>query len=435
MEAVTDLNTVREAKAVYTAEQDVIATCVLEPERMQSLALDPRHFTEGPNRQLWETLLALHAEGAPIDLSFVFERLEESGYENAKGYLLTLVSEYIPANFEAKVQQIWRHGQKVEFWSQLERAYRDRDESEIVRIGEEIQLRIAEGSSRPTLASVDVAYQSMVDEWAAQRERPRMTWGLKRMDAKVKGIQPTRLVVIGARPRMGKTAMAVHMALANAREGRRVGFISVEQSMEELTARMLCNLSQRDMEWVSGETRPPEPDAARIDEAKRRLRSLPITICDQTPMTIGQCAGWARTLVQRRGCEMLVVDYIQKIRGKGRDRREQVEDVVSGLKDIARQLKVPVVALAQMSRDAEGRAPTLADFADASAIEKEADIAIGLHREELKEDRGELRAGELSPIIELLVLKNRHGRADMRGEAFYRGSCFRFEDVDGRYAE
>lgn len=429
MEAVTDLAAVRQHRACYAAEQDILAACVLTPEKLHTVSLDPRHFTEGPNRHIWETLLALQAEGEPIDTVFVLERLDAAGYREDGTYLLTLLAEHNPANFAEKVRLVWQHAQKREFWEQLERAYRKRDEAEIVRIGEEIQLRLAEGSRRPTLASVDVAYQSMVDEWAAERERPKMTWGISRMDRAVRGIQPTRLIIIGARPRMGKTAMAIHIALANARAGRSVGIISVEQSMEELTARMLCNLSQRPMDWVTGESRAPQPDIARIDEAKQEIRRLPIVICDQTPMTIGQCAGWARTLVHRRQCEMIIVDYVQKLSGRAQERHREVGEVVSGLKDIARQLKVPVVALAQMNRDAEGRRPTMADLKDSGAIEQEADIIVGLHRDEDKD------TGELSSVTELLVLKNRHGRADMRGEAWYRGECFRFEDVEGRYAK
>lgn len=417
----------RDSKAVYAAEQDVIAGCIRSPERLQTVTLDPKHFTAGPNRRLWETLLALHAEGEPIDTITVLERLEDIGHREECTYVGELLSNCLDTNWEHKARLLFKHGEKVLFWAQIEQAYKRRDEAEIVRIGEDIQMRLAEGSRRAVMASVQVAYQAMTEEWSASRSRPKLTWGVAALDKHLKPMEPTRLHVIAARPRMGKTAIAVHIALANAKAGRKVGFISLEQSMEELTARLLCNLSGCPYEWVRGDEEVPLPDRDRIVEAKMRLCDLPIMINDATPMTIGQLQGWARTLVQRHGCELLIVDYVQKIGGKAKERHMEIAYVAMGLKDIARQLKVPVLALAQANRDAEGKRPTMSNIRDSGFIEQEADQIIALHREETAD-------GELSRECELLVLKNRHGRGDLIVRALYRGECFRFEELDRRYS-
>ena len=416
----------RDSKAVYAAEQDVVAGCLRDPDRLNRISLDPRHFTAGPNRRIWEALLALQAEGEPIDLVTVMERLEDAGHREDCTYLGELLTNCLDSNWEHKARTLFKHGEKVHFWTQLERAFHNRDEAEIVRIGEEIQLRLAEGSRRAVLAPVGTAYQSMVEEWAASRARPKLTWGIAALDRHLKPMEPTRLHIVVARPRIGKTALAGHVAVANAKAGRKVGIISLEQSMEELTARFLCNLSGCGYEWVRGDEDVPAPDARKISDAKARLCDLPILINDATPMTIGQLAGWARTMVQRHGCELLIVDYVQKIGGKAKERHMEIAYVAMGLKDIARQLKVPVLALAQANRDAEGKRPSMSDIRDSGFIEQEADQIIALHREQTTD-------GELSRECELLVLKNRHGRGDMLIRSFYRGECFRFEELDQRY--
>lgn len=416
-----------QSKAAYAAEQDVIAGCVLKPERIGMTALEPKHFHPGPNRELWECLLALHAEGESIDTVVVAERCEQIGKRENFAYLVDLVAGFIDANWEYKANLVYRRSQQIDLWQQIERAMNTKDEAIIVAVAEAITQRVAKGSSRAVQAGIDTAYQSMVDEWAASKERPKFTWGLSALDKHLKPMEPTRLHVVVARPGMGKTAFALNVAIANARAGKKVGIISLEQSMEELTARCLCILAQAPMEWIREGGAPPN-DVRNIDAAKKILRDLPVMINDATPMTISQLQGWARALVRRYGCEMIVIDYIQKIAGPGRERHMEVANAVMGLKDIARIHKVPVLALAQAKRDAEGRRPTMSDIRDSGFIEQEADQIIAIHRDQDSD-------GVRSNIAELLVLKNRHGESDMLIKSTYRGAMYRFEAFEGRYAD
>ena len=419
----------KEHFARYAAEQDVIAGVVRTPHRLNTLSLEPKHFTEGPNRDLWETLLALQAEGEPIDTITIAERCEAIGKRENFTYLGTLLTETTDTNFDYKANLIYRQSQTVEFWKQIERAMKNRDEAEIVRIGEDIQLRLATRSKRAVQAPINIAYQSMLDEWDEARTQPKTTWGLSDLDKTLKSLIPTRLYVVAARPGMGKTAFALNVALANARAGKKVGFISVEQSMEELTARSLCILSGCPMEWVTGEDPQTDLDIRRIDEAKQELIKLPLMINDATPMTIAQLKGWARSLIQRYKCEFLIVDYIQKIGGdREKERHMEVAHVAMGLKDIARIHKVPLLALAQAKRDAEGRRPTMSDLRDSGFIEQEADLILALHREKDEE------TGQRDNVCEVLVLKNRHGQSDLRIKTYYRGGNYQFEAFTSRHA-
>ena len=415
-------------KAMYAMEQDVIAGCIADPERLTKVALDPKHFTFGPNRDLWSLLLGMQAEGEPIDSVTLAARCEESSKRECIPYLFELVGNFIDSNWEHKAERVYKASKRADFWSLVERAVEARDEAGIVGAAEAITQMRAPGSRRAVQADVAIAYQSMRDEWAAAKLRPQLTWGIKGLDKAFKPMQPTRLYVAAARPGGGKTALAVNVALANARAGKRVGFVSIEMSMEELSLRLLCAISGRPEEWVRGDDpQMPLGDVRTIDEAKRELISLPIIINDQTPMSLPQLQTWSRSLVQRQGCELLIVDYLQKVTGVAKERRDRVSDTAEALKDIARQHKVPVLALAQLRRDAEGRRPTLSDLGDSSAIEKEADVVMALHREVSKDPT------VTNNVTEILGLKNRHGPGDLRVLSVFRGECYRFEAYEGRY--
>jgi replicative DNA helicase len=414
-------------KAMYAMEQDVIAGCIADPERLGKVDLNPVHFTFGPNRDLWAMLLGMQAEGEPIDAVTLAARCEESGKRECIPYLFELVANFIDANWEHKAERVYKSSKRADFWASVEHAVETRDEATIVAAAEAITQMRAPGSRRAVQADVGIAYQSMRDEWAAARLRTQLTWGLKGLDKAFKPMQPTRLYVAAARPGGGKTALAVNVALANARAGRKVGFISIEMSMEELTARMLCAISGRPEEWIRGDDpQIPLGDIRTIDEARKELVGLPIIINDQTPMSLPQLQTWARSLVQRQGCELLIVDYIQKVTGTAKERRDRVSDTAEALKDIARQHKVPVFALAQLRRDAEGRRPTMSDLGDSSAIEKEADLIMALHREPAKDEN------VTNNVTEILGLKNRHGPGDLRVLSVFRGECYRFEGYEGR---
>ena len=429
MNAPTDFIGNPASRAAYATEQDVIAGCIADPERLTRVTLEPRHFAFGPNRDLWTLLLAMQAEGEPIDSVTLAQRCEESGKRECIGYLFELMANFIDSNWDYKAQQVFKRSARTDFWASVERAVEARDEAGIVAAAEAITSLRAPGSRRAVQADVALAYQSMRDEWAAEKLRPQLTWGLPKLDKAFRPMQPTRLYVAAARPGGGKTALAVNVALANARAGRRVGFISIEMSMEELSMRLLCAISGRPEEWVRGDDpQIPLGDVRTIDDAKKELISLPIIINDQTPMSLPQLQTWSRSLVQRQGCELLIVDYIQKVAGQAKERRDRVSDTAEALKDIARQHKVPVLALAQLRRDADGRRPTLSDLGDSSAIEKEADLVMALHREPVKDPN------ETNNVTEILGLKNRHGPGDLRVLSVFRGECYRFESYEGRYA-
>lgn len=422
-----------DSRALHAAEQDVIAGAFLHPDRIGTTQLEPRHFTPGPHRELWTVLLALHAEGEAIDNLAVAERCEAAGQFENFAYLGEIVANYIDTDTWAhKAAKVQARSQQIDLWRTVAHAVETRDEATIVRAAEAITARAAAGSKRAVQATIDVAYQSMLDQWEADRGRPSLTWGLRKCDERVKPLKPTRLYVVAARPGGGKTALLMHIALANALAGRKVGILSVEQSMEELTARALCNLASSPLDWITGDDpQMPPGDARKIDEAKRQLRDLPIIINDQTPMTIAAATTWARSLVHRHGCEIIIVDYLQKLDADAKERRLEVAKVAKGLKNIARNLQVPVVVGAQMSRDAEGKAPTMANLGESAVIEHEADVVLALHVEPLKE--GELDDNP-SQKVSLLVLKNRHGPARLSIPTTFRRDVFRFEAFEGRYA-
>lgn len=208
-----------------------------------------------------------------------------------------------------------------------------------------------------------------------------LTTGLTALDGLLQGLRPGQLVLIAARPSMGKTSLALHIARAAALEGAPVFVASAEMSREELVERMLGAEAQ-----VNLRSRPlRDLDYTNLARAAGVLQGMPLVIDDAavtTPAAIRLSAQYHST-VNERPTQLLVVDYLQLLKGTGSNRNEEVGGISRALKvDLAKGLGVPVIALSQLSRegDKQGREPRLSDLRDSGALEQDADIVIFLHQ-------------------------------------------------------
>lgn len=233
--------------------------------------------------------------------------------------------------------------------------------------------------------------------------------GLTDLDALTRGFQPGTLVVIGARPGMGKTSLATHITLHAARGGRTVAAFSLEMSNDELFVRQLAATAQIDSHRVqSGYI--GEREWGRLSQAIGTLAELSI-FADETPgIATFAIKSRLRRLKAERGVDLVVIDYLQLLSapGKRETRALEVAGMTTALKSLARELKVPILLLAQLNRDAakEGgtRKPRLSDLRDSGSIEQDADIVLFLHRE--AEDT---YASDGGAVVELIVAKHRNG--------------------------
>ncbi|MCZ8080815.1 MAG: replicative DNA helicase [Rhodobacteraceae bacterium] len=257
--------------------------------------------------------------------------------------------------------------------------------------------------------------------------------GLVDLDRKLGGLHPSDLLILAGRPSMGKTSLATNIAFNIAKAYRRgrthdgnegaveggvVGFFSLEMSSEQLAARILSEASEVPSEQIRrGDM--TEVEFRRFVEAAKSLESCPLYIDDTPALPISQVAARARRLKRTHGLDVLMVDYLQLLKGTGRgesNRVQEVSEITQGLKAIAKELNIPVVALSQLSRTVESRddkRPQLSDLRESGSIEQDADVVMFVYRDEYYHER--LKPQEDDPrFTEWLDKMNRvHGKAEV----------------------
>jgi replicative DNA helicase len=234
-----------------------------------------------------------------------------------------------------------------------------------------------------------------------------LTSGLFGLDDLTSGFQPSELIVLAARPSMGKTALACNFALNACKSGQGVLIFSLEQSKLELAERLLCiHAKITGHKLRKGEL--DEFDQSTLYDAAEELRTFPISIDDRAGQTMSQIAAIARREKRRSNVGLVVVDYLQLVEAEDRNlpREQQISSITRRLKFLSKDLNIPVMALAQLNRGVEQREdkrPRLSDLRESGAIEQDADIVMFLHRPEAYDPND--RPGE----ADLIIAKNRHG--------------------------
>ena len=268
-----------------------------------------------------------------------------------------------------------------------------------------------------------------------------VTTGLRDLDQKLGGLHDSDLLILAGRPSMGKTALATNIAVNaakayvpekaadgtyKAKEGARVGFFSLEMSSDQLAGRILAEFSNVPSDRIRrGDI--SEEDFVEIYDAAGRLESLPLYIDDTGGLTIAQVAARARRLKRMHGLDLLVIDYLQLLAGSKKvseGRVQELTEITTGLKALAKELAVPIVALSQLSRQVESREdkrPQLSDLRESGSIEQDADVVMFVYREEYYLGRAEPREGtpehlewqqtmdEVHGQAEVIIGKQRHG--------------------------
>jgi replicative DNA helicase len=227
------------------------------------------------------------------------------------------------------------------------------------------------------------------------------------------GFQASELIIVAARPSMGKTAFSLNVATQAAVDGFGVAVFSLEMSKEALVQRMLCAEARVDSQAVRRGTLR-DPDFTRLARAAGILQSCPVWIDDSPALTLLEMRSKARRLKVENDVRLIVVDYLQLMRSPeySENRVQEVSDISRSLKGLARELKIPVIALSQLSRASEQRGgerrPILSDLRDSGAIEQDADVVLFIHRPEMyqKEDS---EGNSLEGMAEVIVGKHRNG--------------------------
>lgn len=270
------------------------------------------------------------------------------------------------------------------------------------------------------------------DPEAKQKYRGIPT-GFADMDNLLSGLQPSDLVIIAARPSMGKTALALNLAQNAAKRGFGVGIVSLEMSKEQLVERMFCSLLQVDS-WKLRTGKLTDEDFARIGGVMDELNSMKIFIDDTSGSSMAELRAKARRLQMENGLDMLIIDYMQlmSMGGNNLNRVQEISEISRALKHLARELHIPVVVLSQLSRAVEARPvkiPQLSDLRESGAIEQDADVVMMLYREDYYEEDSQRKG-----TLDVYVKKHRNGPTG-KIELMFKKEQMRFVSVEkGRKA-
>lgn len=236
--------------------------------------------------------------------------------------------------------------------------------------------------------------------------------GFRDLDNILSGLQPSDLLVLAARPSMGKTALALNMAQNVAKKGFSVGIISLEMSKEQLVERMFCSLMSVDS-WKLRTGRLSDDDFAKIGNVMDELNHMKIFIDDSIGGSLPELKAKARRLKMEMGLDVLIIDYLQLMTATGssgsyqQNRVQEISEISRALKELARDLSVPIIALSQLSRAVEmrpSRIPQLSDLRESGAIEQDADVVLMMYREDYYEEDSD-RPG----VTDIYVRKHRNG--------------------------
>ena len=436
------------------AEQAVLGSILIDRDAIIEVAdfLHTEDFYRQAHARIFAAMLSLFEHREPIDVVTVAEELERAGELESVGgasYLSTL------GNDTPTAVHVAQYGRIVERKATLRRLISaagkiaaigyedgsdiqesvDRAEAELFAVA---QKRSTDGFS-PLKTLLHDAYDKLDYLHAHRGQISGVPSGFADLDQLTTGFQPSDLVVLAARPSVGKTSLALNIAEnAAVREGKTVGVFSLEMSKEQLVLRLLSSVASIDSQRLrSGFLE--ELDFARIAPALQSLSDAPVFIDDTPSISTMELRTKARRLQAEHGLDLLIVDYLQLMQAtstsRDANRVQEVSEISRGLKALARELRIPVIALSQLSRQPEmreSREPRLSDLRESGAIEQDADLVLFLWRE--KERAAEEGESE-GEVINLRLAKHRNGPT---GEVklWFRKSQTRFVSYAGeRYAE
>jgi replicative DNA helicase len=421
------------------AEQAVIGAILISPESLDRVAgkLSEADFFVPAHRLIWRAACDLAARGQPCDAVTLGEWFDKTGEAESVGggsYIVELASTTpSAANVEAYAKIVREKSVRrslVSIGQLLQQEAINADDSlsaadEGMRALMELTQGSAEheGSLRDALKA---AKNDIIEAYEHRGSLRGITSGLERLDQRLGGFHPGDLIIVGARPAMGKTAILLKFADAASGADHSIGLISGEQPSMQVAQRLIASNGPMAAERLrNGQLE--EEDWNAITRAVTKLQGRRMRILDRSSPTMDEVARQARAWKRKYGIVQLLVDYVQRIRiPKMQKRNEEVAEVGRRLKDLARELNIAVVALAQVKSDCEARAdkrPMQGDLANSDELTREADIIAMLYRDEVYNENTQDKG-----IAEINIEKNRHGPCGTIKCAWI-GESMRFENL------
>lgn len=407
------------------AEQSVIGAIFLEPQALitASETLMPEDFYQSAHKRIFETMIDLNNAGKPIDAVTVTEELSaKKALEDVGGiaYLMEL------ANAVPTAANVAHYAKIVEEKAILRRLIRVATkivddgytrEDEVENLLSEAEKKVMEVANRKNAGDFKHVGGVLVDTFSkiekmsmSQGEVTGIPTGYTDLDHMTAGFQRNDLIIVAARPSVGKTAFALNIAQNVAvRAKSNVAIFSLEMGADQLVMRMLCAEGGIDAQVLRTGALEDE-DWQRLMLAMGNLSKTGIYIDDSPGIRVNEIRAKCRRLAQEHGLDMIVIDYLQLISGSGKpgeNRQQEVSEISRALKGLARELEVPVIALSQLSRGVEQRQdkrPMMSDLRESGSIEQDADIVAFLYRDDYYD-----KESESKNLIEIIIAKQRNG--------------------------
>ena len=406
------------------AEQSVLGAMIIDKEAINSALeiIRPEDFYKEANREIFETMIVLFNKNEPVDLITLSEELKRRGtLDNIGGvtYLANLSSSI------ATTANIKYYCEIVQEKSILRRlikssddimgkAFEDTEEvSAIIELAEKNIFDITQGSHREGFSPIsEVLLNSFaqIEERAANKGRlTGLETGFIDLDNKLSGLQKSDLILLAARPSMGKSALGINIATNSAlKSNAKIAIFSLEMSKEQLVQRVISATSHVDLQKIiSGNL--GDDEWMKVVDSMGPLSQMNIFIDDTAGISLMEMKAKCRRLKIEKGLDLVLVDYLQlmQLEGRQESRQQEISAISRGLKALAKEMECPVVALSQLSRAPELRSdhrPILSDLRESGAIEQDADVVLFLYRDEYYN-----KETELKNIGELIIAKHRNG--------------------------
>lgn len=412
---------IRQTPHSVEAEQAVLGSIVIDPSCVPLMLemLNPEDFYIENHRIIFETVMAMFTMGKKIDYVTILDELKMSGYKGQidRQFFLELV-EITPTSANAEQyaeivrgKSMLRDLQSVSNEIIELTKNEQEDPQDVAELAEQKVYAVRQGREvkglTPLKSAIKDVYDRLDELALTPGKLPGITTGFSGIDAFIGGLNKSELILLAARPGMGKTSIVLNMATSAAKaSGKTVVIFQLEMSKDQLASRLLSsealvdskklrmgNLS--DEEWI------------KIAGASANLNKLNILIDDQSDIKVSEMKAKCRRLGDKLG--LIIIDYLQLMQGskKTDNRVQEVSEISRGLKIMAKELNVPVLCCSQLSRAAEGRSdkrPMLSDLRESGAIEQDADIVMFLYRDDYYNPDTDKKN-----VAECIIAKNRHG--------------------------
>lgn len=408
--------------------------------------LKPRDFYEERHQTIFAAMINLYDQHRPVDLLTLTSELKslKKLKEIGGASYLTELSNFVPAAAHAKAyaeiiekastrRRLIRAGNEI-----ASKAFEeDANVNDLIGSAEKELFEVSDKIVRSDYVAMDALLADAFDRIEELHKNKGALRGLKTgfrdLDKTTAGFQKGDLIIVGARPAMGKTTFAQNLAYNIASVNKKgVLFFSMEMAANEIVDRMISDVSGVD-NWKMRTGNLSDDEFSKIGEALGEMDELPIYIDDTSSMNIMELRNKARRAIHDHNIGIILVDYLQLIQGSDRyagNRVQEVTEISRGLKILARELEIPVVALAQLSRNVTGRdnpRPVLSDLRESGSIEQDADLVMFLHRPDYYKQNDDNY--EETHITELLIAKHRHGAVG-KVELYFHPELLRFMSLD-----